>query len=204
MLDNQATYKILLMIKICLATNNRHKIDEIKPLLASRFELLSLKEIGCEVELPENQDTLQGNALEKAEYVWKNFGVSCISDDTGLEVDALGGAPGVYSARYAGAARRDADNVQLLLKNLKGETNRKAQFRTVISLIMNGNVHYFEGVCKGTIAIEPQGTEGFGYDPVFIPEGHSRSFALMGLAEKNTMSHRARATHKLIDFLVKA
>ncbi|SFB83716.1 XTP/dITP diphosphohydrolase [Flexibacter flexilis DSM 6793] len=189
------------MLKICLATNNRHKIEELLPLLGEGIELVTLRDIGCEVDLPENQDTLQGNALEKAQYVWDNFGVSCIADDTGLEVATLDGAPGVYSARYAGPARSDAANVALLLQNLANKTNRTAQFRTCIALILGGEKHFFEGKIEGEIAVAPTGTNGFGYDPVFVPVGFAETFAQMPLEQKNTMSHRARATAKLLDFL---
>ncbi|MCU0355463.1 MAG: non-canonical purine NTP diphosphatase [Cytophagales bacterium] len=187
--------------RLCFATNNRHKIEEIAQLVEASFEIVSLADIGCHDELPENQDTLEGNAFEKAEYVWTKFGVSCFADDTGLEVMALDGDPGVYTARYAGPQRNADDNMNLLLQNLSGKSDRTARFRTCIALILNGERHLFEGVVKGRIAHERHGAGGFGYDPVFVPEGHIRTFAEMTLEEKGAISHRGEAVRKLVAFL---
>ena len=188
-------------MKICFATNNQNKLKEIRSLVDNKFEILSLGDIGCGEELPENQDTLEGNSLEKAQYVYDRYQINCFADDTGLEVDALNGAPGVYSARYAGEHRDSMDNIRLLLENLKLKDNRKARFRTVISLIMNGKINQFEGAIEGYIIDDLKGLDGFGYDPVFIPENADKTFAEMTLEEKNQLSHRARAIHKLIQFL---
>lgn len=183
------------------ATNNLHKLEEIRPLLEPDIQILSLQDIGCYEELPEAQDTIAGNSLQKANYVFEKYQYSCFADDTGLEVDALGGAPGVYSARYAGVQRSSDDNIALLLQNLAGQQNRKARFRTVISLIGPEGIQTFEGIVNGTILTERKGTAGFGYDPVFQPEGYSKTFAEMTLEEKNQLSHRARAVHQLVNFL---
>jgi XTP/dITP diphosphohydrolase len=190
-------------MKLCFATNNAHKLEEINALSGRDFEILSLKEIGCYEELPENQDTLEGNSLEKAQFVWQHYNINCFADDTGLEVEGLQGDPGVYSARYAGPQRSSEDNITLLLQNLQGHTNRKARFCTSITLILEGHIYQFEGIVKGHIAEKPQGVKGFGYDPVFVPEGHTRTFAEMTLEEKSSMSHRGRAIKALIDFLRK-
>ena len=187
-------------MRICFATNNKNKIKEIKAAVEN-IDIVSLDEIGCTVELPENQKTLEGNSLEKANYVFDNFSAGCFADDTGLEIDALKGAPGVYSARYAGVHGDSEANMQLVLKNLQGEKNRKAQFRTVITLILNGEPHQFEGICRGSLTTKKLGLDGFGYDPIFVPEGHESSFAEMSLEEKNTISHRGIAVRKLIAFL---
>jgi XTP/dITP diphosphohydrolase len=185
---------------LCFASNNAHKLDEIRPLLPIGLTLLSLADIGCEEELPETQTTLEGNALQKATYVWEQYGVACFADDTGLEVAALDGAPGVYSARYAGPQRRAEDNVAKLLHELRGATDRTARFRTVVALVgFSANNQLFEGAVTGHIAESPSGVGGFGYDPVFVPEeGNGRTFAEMDLAEKNQLSHRARAMTALI------
>ena len=188
-------------MKICFATNNPHKLQEVSRLLGDSFQVLSLKEINCEDELPETHKTLEGNSFEKAAYVYQRYGISCIADDTGLEVNALDGAPGVYSARFAGPQKDSHDNTQLLLEKLKGVTDRSARFRTVITFIHEGNVHSFEGVVYGQIADQLRGNEGFGYDPVFIPEGYDISFAEMTLEQKNHISHRGIAIRKLVDFL---
>ncbi|QDA60860.1 RdgB/HAM1 family non-canonical purine NTP pyrophosphatase [Hymenobacter jejuensis] len=189
-------------MRICFATNNEHKLTEVRPLLPAFIELVSLRDIGCEEELPETRDTLAGNARQKAEYVWEHYGVSCFADDTGLEVNALHGEPGVYSARYAGPQRSAADNVTKLLHELGTASDRSAQFRTVIALILpSGEVHEFAGEVRGSITDTRQGKDGFGYDPVFRPEGHDATFAEMTLAQKNTMSHRARAVQQLVAFL---
>lgn len=190
-------------MRLCFASNNAHKLDEIRPLLPATIELLSLADIGCEVELPETQDTLEGNARQKAQYVWDHFGVACFADDTGLEVTALNGAPGVYSARYAGPQRLSEDNVRKLLQELQNQPDRSARFRTVVALVLpGGEVHEFAGTVEGHITKTPQGTDGFGYDPVFKPtEGDGRTFAQMTLSEKNAISHRSRAVQGLVRFL---
>lgn len=188
--------------KLVFATNNAHKLEEISAILGDKVEILSLKEIGCEADIPETADTLEGNALLKAQYIREHYGLDCFADDTGLEVDALHGAPGVYSARYAGGEGHDSEaNMKRLLKELEGEGNRKARFRTVIALILNGTVHEFEGTVEGTILREKRGASGFGYDPVFVPEGYTESFAELGEEIKNRISHRARAVQKLAEFL---
>ncbi len=183
---------------LCFATNNQHKIKEVQALLGNDFVLVGLTGIGCAEELAENQTTLEGNSLQKARYVFDRYSVSCFADDTGLEVEALHGAPGVYSARYAGEQRNAADNMSLLLKNLKGAGNRKARFRTVITLITPSGQKEFEGILNGTIIDQQRGTEGFGYDPIFLPDGSARTLAEMPLEEKNKLSHRARAVEKLV------
>jgi XTP/dITP diphosphohydrolase len=187
--------------KLCFATNNAHKLEEIQAILGSNFELLSLNDINCKEELPETGNTLEANSLQKAKYLYDNYCVDCFADDTGLEVHALGGEPGVYSARYAGLQRSHADNINLLLKNLVNKPDRSARFRTVITLIQNGNVTQFEGIVNGTIIEDLKGTEGFGYDPIFIPEGYNKTFAEMSLLEKGEISHRGRAFQKLVEFL---
>lgn len=188
--------------KLVFATNNAHKLDEIRAILGDKIEVLSLKDINCDTDIPETADTLEGNAALKAEYIYKNYGLDCFADDTGLEVEALGGAPGVYSARYAGGDGHDSEaNMRKLLKELDGEHNRKAQFRTVICLIEKGEEHLFEGIVKGSIIEQKRGASGFGYDPVFMPEGYEETFAEMGNAEKNKISHRARAVEKLCEYL---
>lgn len=188
--------------KLVFATNNVHKLDEIRAILGDKIEVLSLKDINCDADIPETADTLEGNAALKAEYIYKNYGLDCFADDTGLEVEALGGAPGVYSARYAGGDGHDSEaNMRKLLKELDGEQNRKAQFRTAICLIEQGEEHLFEGIVKGSIIEQKRGASGFGYDPVFMPEGYEETFAEMGNAEKNKISHRARAVEKLCEYL---
>jgi XTP/dITP diphosphohydrolase len=191
------------MKKICFATNNQHKLDEVRKQLAgTEFHIVSLKEIGCLDELPETQDTLEGNSWQKADFVFRKFGTACFADDTGLEVEALNGAPGVHSAYYGGEQRSSDANIRLLLNNLHSQKNRAAQFRTVITFIEPAGIHTFEGIVRGTILTEKKGTEGFGYDPVFQPEGHNRSFAEMSMDEKNNLSHRGRAVAKFISFLL--
>jgi len=189
------------MTTLCFATNNRHKLEEIEAMLGESFRLRTLAEIGCTDELPETQPTIAGNARQKAAYIWEHFGVSCFADDTGLEVEALNGEPGVYSARYAGEARDARENTALLLRNLSGKANRRARFRTVITLVLDGKYHDFEGIVEGEIIEAPRGTGGFGYDPVFQPLGSDRTFAEMSLEEKAELSHRGRAFRKLVDFL---
>jgi XTP/dITP diphosphohydrolase len=190
-----------MMTKLCFATNNAHKLEEIQAILGNSFELLSLNDIHCKEELPETGNTLEANSLQKAKYLYDNYQVDCFADDTGLEVQALGGEPGVYSARYAGLQRSHADNVNLLLKNLVNKPDRSARFRTVITLIQNGKITQFEGIVNGKIIEDLRGTEGFGYDPIFIPEGYDRTFAEMELIEKTKISHRGRAFEKLVAYL---
>ncbi len=188
-------------MKLCFATNNKGKLQEIKALLSGKFDIVSLQEIGCHEELPETKETIEGNSLQKAEYVWQNYQVSCFADDTGLEVASLNGAPGVYSAMYAGPDCIAENNMDLLLKNLQNKKDRKALFRTCITLILNGEIHQFEGNVKGEILPVRQGVKGFGYDPIFKPEGFEKSFAEMTIEEKNKISHRARAVKLLVEYL---
>lgn len=189
-------------MKIVFATNNAHKLKEIREILGSTFQVVSLTDIGCHEDIAETGKTLEENSRIKAGYVANNYHCNCFADDTGLEVEALDGAPGVYSARYAGGEGHDSEaNMQKLLANLEGKENRNARFRTVITLILNGEEHQFEGIVKGRIAQEKSGVGGFGYDPVFVPEGYDRSFAELGEEVKNQISHRARAVQKLADFL---
>lgn len=190
-------------MQLVFATNNPNKIKEIRSLLGDLFEIITLEEAGIDIDIPEPHDTLEENAREKSSVIYKMTGHSCFSEDTGLEVMALGGAPGVLSARYAGEQKSAADNIAKLLQELKGKTDRSARFRTVISLIIDGEEHQFEGVSQGRILEQAQGSEGFGYDPVFAPDGQDRSFAEMGLAEKNQYSHRARAFAGLAAYLKK-
>jgi len=188
--------------RLVIASNNAHKIAEIRPLLGPGIQILSLQDIGCHEELPETTSTLEGNSLQKARYVFDHYGYACFADDTGLEVHALNGAPGVDSAHYAGPQRSAADNINLLLTNLEGQLHRGARFRTVITLVdEQGAVHTFEGIVEGEITPEKIGTGGFGYDPIFRPVGFDRTFAQMSVEEKNTLSHRGRAVGKLVDFL---
>ncbi len=186
---------------LCFATNNAHKLAEVQAALGNAFELRTLAEIGCTEELPETGRTLEANSRQKAAYLHEHYGVDCFADDTGLEVTALGGEPGVDSAHYAGPHRSHADNVALLLRNLEGHSDRSARFRAVFTLIRSGEIHQFEGEIRGHLLEAPRGHEGFGYDPVFVPEGHERSFAEMSIAEKNLLSHRARALEKMKAFL---
>lgn len=189
------------MNEIIFATNNAHKLGEVQTLLEDKFALKTLRECGITEDIPETAETLEGNALLKARYVYERTGADCFADDTGLEVDALGGAPGVRSARYAGEQHDFDANNALLLKNLEGETNRTARFRTVIALILDGKEYLFEGKVEGTIIDHMTGSEGFGYDPMFVPEGDTRTFAEMSADEKNAISHRGRAVAKLVEFL---
>lgn len=189
------------MHNIVFATNNAHKMGEVSAILDSRFKLISLKEIGCFDDIPETQDTIEGNAVQKARFVWEKYGLDCIADDTGLEVEALNGAPGVYSARYAGEECIAENNIQKLLKELQGVENRKARFKTVAALILDGQVHLFEGIINGRILTEKRGADGFGYDPVFIPDQCSESFAEMSAEQKNTISHRAVAFQAFAEFM---
>ena len=188
-------------MKLVFATNNKHKLQEVRDIVGDRVEVLSLSDIDCNDDIPETADTLQGNALIKARYIYEKYGVDCFADDTGLEVESLDGAPGVYSARYAGEECDSEANMKKLLHNLTDKNNRNAQFRTVIALIINGEERLFNGIVKGVIATEKMGTSGFGYDPIFIPEGFSESFAQMDASMKNSISHRYRATEELSKFL---
>lgn len=188
--------------KFVFATNNAHKLQEVTAILGERVELLSMKDINCQTDIPETADTLEGNALLKARFIFENYQMDCFADDTGLEVEALNGAPGVYSARYAGDAHNSEANMKKLLRDMEGVENRKARFRTVFALIVDGKEHLFEGIVKGEIIKTRRGTSGFGYDPIFIPEGYSQTFAEMGNDLKNKISHRALATNKLCRFLM--
>lgn len=187
--------------KLVFATNNSHKLEEVKAVVGSSFDILSLKDIGCHEDIEEPGETLQENALIKARYVKDKYGYDCFGDDTGLEVEALDGAPGVYSARYGGGDHDSKANMRKLLKELNGTTNRKAQFRTVIALILDGKEYLFEGKVKGSIITEERGDAGFGYDPVFQPDGYDQTFAQLGSGVKNSVSHRALATKALCEFL---
>jgi XTP/dITP diphosphohydrolase len=189
------------MNKLIFATNNQNKVEEIHSLIDDLFDIVSLKEAGITIDIPEPHSTLEANATEKSQTIFKLTGESCFSEDTGLEVAALNGEPGVKSARYAGEGKNFSDNVNKLLAEMQGIENRKARFRTVISLILASKEHHFEGICEGTITAEPKGTNGFGYDPVFIPSGATQTFAEMTLQEKNKFSHRKKATAQLLAFL---
>ncbi|MCD8288459.1 MAG: non-canonical purine NTP diphosphatase [Prevotella sp.] len=196
------------MKKIVFATNNEHKLSEIRAILKGDFEIISLAEIGCTADIPETAGTLEGNALCKVRYVVENYRNDCFADDTGLEVDTLGGAPGIFTARFGAMNNYGADhdaeaNTRCLLDKLQGETNRKARFRTAIALSLAGEEHLFEGIVNGQIATAKRGERGFGYDPVFIPDGYNLTFAELGADIKNRISHRARAVAELIDFLKK-
>ena len=189
------------MNTLIFATNNAHKLGEVQALLGGAFALKTLRECGITEDIPETAATLEGNALQKARYVHERTGADCFADDTGLEVEALGGEPGVRSARYATDGHDFAANNRLLLKNLEGKSNRKARFRTVIALILGGTEYLFEGIVEGTIIDHEAGAEGFGYDPLFVPAGEERTFAEMSAEEKNAISHRGRAVAKLVEFL---
>lgn len=194
-------------MKIVFATNNKNKLAEIRDMLGDKIEVMSLADINCHEDIPETADTLEGNALQKARYVFDKYGMSCFADDTGLEVDALGGEPGVYSARYAGGEGHDSEaNMAKLMQKLGDNDNRKARFRTVIALITGSGdgVKLFEGVAEGDIIREKRGGEGFGYDPIFRPEGYDKTFAELGHEIKNKISHRARAVQKLVEYLKQA
>jgi len=189
-------------MKLVFATNNLNKLSEIRSLVTTGIEILSLKDINCNEELPETNPTLQENALQKAKYVFDNYGFNCFADDTGLEIDALGGEPGVYSARYAGEDCSAEDNMKKALDKLEGEKERSAKFRTVIALIIDGEETLFEGECKGRMTNIKSGAEGFGYDPIFIPEGYELTFSEMNKDEKGKISHRGKAVKKLVRFLI--
>jgi len=187
--------------ELIFATNNLHKLTEIQALISDNFILKSLQQIGCTEDIPETAPTLEGNALLKAEYIFNKYGKNCFADDTGLEIEALDGRPGVFSARYATDGHDFEANIDKVLEELAGVENRKARFRTVVVLILDGSVHYFEGIVNGEIITERKGIKGFGYDPIFLPDGYEQTFAEMPLSEKNKISHRARAVSKLVDFL---
>ncbi len=188
-------------MELVFATNNQHKLDELQAIVGNEIKLLSLKDIGCTEEIPEEQPTLEGNARQKSMYVFEKYGYPCFADDTGLEIEALNGEPGVYSARYAGEEKSAEANMNKVLKNLTGTNSRKARFRTVISLVTNGREKQFEGIVEGEILTEKRGASGFGYDPIFQPTGFSTTFAEMKMADKSRISHRGRAVEKLVDFL---
>lgn len=190
--------------KLVFATNNAHKLEEVAAILGDQIELLSLNDIGCHTDIPETAETLEGNALLKSSFIFKNYGLDCFADDTGLEVEALDGAPGAYSARYAGGEGHDSQaNMNKLLKEMEEKNDRKAQFRTIISLIEKGEERQFEGIVKGQITREKRGESGFGYDPIFQPDGYETTFAELGSDIKNRISHRARAVAALCDYLRK-
>lgn len=187
--------------KIVFATNNAHKLEEVAAILGDNYEVMSLREIGCDADIPETSDSFAGNALQKATYVKEHYGYDCFADDSGLEVDALGGAPGVYSARYSGKGSKA--NMDKLLHNLTEKSERGAQFRTVIALLIGEHTQLFEGIVRGTIIEEHRGSEGFGYDPIFIPDGYTNTFAELGSEIKNRISHRAKAVEQLAAYLNK-
>lgn len=188
-------------MSLVFATNNKHKLEEISHLLEGTYEIIPLEAIGCHDDIPEDHETLEENALQKARYIKEHYGYDCFADDTGLEIEALNGQPGVYSARYAGPAKDSKANMQKVLDNMQNQANRKACFRTIIALILDGQEYLFEGRVDGEILTEQHGSAGFGYDPIFRPEGFKESFAEMDLDTKNSISHRGRAVSKLVDFL---
>ena len=190
------------MTTLIFATNNQHKIDEIKTVIGNKFNIVTMTDAGIDVDIPEPHDTIEENAAEKSTFIYNLLHKDCFGEDTGLEVEALNGEPGVLSARYAGEERSHQKNIDKLLHNLKDKDNRNAQFKTIISLVLNGEQHLFEGICYGKIIGEPIGTDGFGYDPIFIPNGSTKTFAQMAMEEKNIYSHRRKATDKLIAFLL--
>ena len=187
--------------KLVFATNNKHKLEEVSLILGDKIELLSLKDINCDVDIPETASTLEGNALLKAQYIYENYGLDCFADDTGLEIEALNMEPGVYSARYASENKSSEANMLKVLKNLENEDNRKARFRTVIALILSKEEYLFEGIINGEIIKEKRGNSGFGYDPIFVPKGYNETFAELGIETKNVISHRALAVNKLCEFI---
>ena len=191
-------------MKLIFATNNAHKLREVAQVVGEKFTLLTPRECGITEDIPEEQPTLEGNALQKARYIYERTGIDCFADDTGLEVDALGGEPGVRSARYATDGHDDEANKRLLLERMEGKENRAAQFRTAVALILGGKEYLFEGIVRGEITHAEMGDGGFGYDPLFVPEGYSESFAQMSADEKNLISHRGRAIRALAEFLAKA
>ena len=187
-------------MKLVFASNNAHKIKEIQQLVPDAIQIVSLQDIGCTEEIPETADTIEGNAILKANYVTEKYGFSCFADDSGLEVAILNGEPGVYSARYAGEPKNDDNNMNKLLSNLKGKTNRKANFKTVICLNLNGEQHLFTGIINGKIIDEKMGTNGFGYDPIFVADGYTKTFAELTMEEKSSISHRGQAVKQLVTF----
>lgn len=189
------------MKTLVFATNNKHKLDEVRKITANLVNIVSLAKINCLEDIPETADTLEGNALLKARYIKEHYGFDCFADDTGLEVEALNNAPGVYSARYAGPGHDAQANMRKLLREMEGIENRKARFRTVIALILDGKEYLFDGIINGVITTEKKGESGFGYDPIFMPDGYTQTFAELGDDIKNTISHRALAVHKLAEFL---
>ncbi|QIK54079.1 non-canonical purine NTP diphosphatase [Dysgonomonas sp. HDW5A] len=191
------------MRKLVFSTNNEHKLEEVRAKLGKYYQVISLKDLGDDTDVPETGDTLEENAMIKADYLWNTYQLNCFADDTGLEVEALDNAPGVYSARYAGEHKSSEDNVAKLLKELEGKENRRARFRTVIALIMGGKRYLFEGKIEGVITTSPKGTSGFGYDPVFQADGYDKTFAELTLEDKNNISHRAKAVEQLVLFLRK-
>lgn len=190
------------MQKLVFATANKNKVRELQQIMGDQYDFLSLEDIGCMEDIPETQPTIVGNALQKARYVYENYGMNCFSEDTGLQIDALDGAPGVYSARYAGPAKDANNNMDKVLHEMGATTDRKAHFKTVIALIIDGKEHTFEGVVEGNILTDRQGTGGFGYDPIFMPVESNKTFAEMNAEEKDAISHRGRATKKLKRFLL--
>lgn len=188
-------------MKLVFASNNKNKIAEIQQQVGTQFQIVSLEDIGCFVDIPETAETIEGNAILKANYVTENFGLPCFADDTGLEIVSLNNEPGVYSARYAGEQKNAEDNMDLVLQKLASKTNRKAQFKTIIAFNINNQQHLFEGIVKGEITLEKSGNQGFGYDPIFQPEGFSTTFAEMTMEQKSVISHRGIAVQKLINFL---
>ena len=188
-------------MQLVFATNNLNKLKEVQSLIPNNIKLLSLTDIGCVEDVPETQDTIEGNAIQKAAYIKEHYGYDCFADDTGLIVEALNGEPGVYSARYAGEQRSSEDNIQKILKNLKDVSNRNAQFKTVIALQFQGKQHLFTGICKGEITLAKAGDQGFGYDPIFKAEGYDKTFAEISLQEKNQIGHRGKAVQLLVQFL---
>ena len=188
-------------IDLLFATSNKNKVLEIKKVLPKKFNIKSLDDIGFCEEVPENENTIERNAIFKANYIYKKYNLNVFADDTGLEVDSLNGKPGVHSARYAGISKNSTDNINKLLKKLKNKKNRKARFKTIIALILNSKIHTFEGVVEGIITKKPKGENGFGYDPVFIPSGYTKTFGELSIEEKNSISHRSLAMNKLIDFI---
>ena len=194
-------YITFVAMKLVFATNNKHKLEEARAILGSSVEVKSLEQLGCYDDIPETSETLEGNSRQKALYVWQHFGVSCFADDTGLEVGALGGAPGVYSARYAGEPQDAARNRKKLLQEMAGKQYRSAQFRTVVTVVLDGTIRQVEGIVRGRISTEERGFGGFGYDSIFIPEGYNQTFAELGEEIKNHISHRAIAMEKLKDLL---
>jgi len=188
-------------IDLLFATSNKNKVLEIKKVLPKEFNIKSLDDIGFCEEIPENENSIEGNAIFKANYMYKKYNLNVFADDTGLEVDSLNGKPGVHSARYAGISKNSRDNINKLLKKLKNKKNRKARFKTIIALILNSKIYTFEGLIEGIITKKPKGENGFGYDPVFIPRGYTKTFGELSLEEKNSISHRSLAMNKLIDFI---